>query len=415
MEQASVTEGALEFNPFLPEVRANPYPLYRRLREEDPVHQAFPNVWVLTRYADCLAVLRDHDRFSNDFRKSNNYEMFAQMLGDEAPELLDKERARSMLEIDPPDHTRLRNLVNKAFTPRAIEGLRPRMQEIVDELLEALRGRETADLVDAVAYPLPVTVICEMLGVPASDRLLFHGWSADLVLTLDPMVPIPVLQRAQQAVDAFSEYFQGLAADRRRSPGGDLLSALIAAEEQGESLSEDELLSTCILLLVAGHETTVNLISNGMLALLRNREELDRLRENPALIRSAVEELLRYDSPVQLDGRTAMTEILIDGRAIQPGGQVVPLLGAANRDPAQFVEPDRLDLGRLDNRHIAFGGGIHFCLGATLARIEGQVAIGSLVARFPSIELAADAVERRETITLRGLKSLPVTLGPVEW
>jgi cytochrome P450 len=410
MDDARLMEEPLQFNPFLPEVHEDPYPLYRRLRSEDPVHRAFPGIWVLTRHADCVAVLRDHERFSNDFTTSQSYTMFVEQTSSIAPELV-ADRTRSLLAIDQPDHTRIRTLVNKAFTARAIEALRPHMVEVVDGLIDAMRGESTVDLVPALAYPLPVTIICEMLGVPEADRDQFHGWSADLVPTIDPMVPIPVLQRAVAAHEAFLAYLRELAADRRRDPGPDLVSALIAVEDGGRSLSEDELFTTCILLLVAGHETTVNLISNGMLTLLRHPDELARLRQDPSLIRSAVEELLRYDAPVQLDGRTVRAEVELGGRAIHPGEQVMTVLGAANRDPEVFAEPDLLDLAREDNRHIAFGGGIHFCLGATLARIEGQEAIGRLVTAFPRIELATDAPERRASITLRGLASLPVTIA----
>ncbi len=410
-DAARVIAEPLQFNPFLPEVHEDPYPLYRRLRAEDPVHHAFPGIWVLTRHADCVAVLRDHERFSNDFTTSQSYAVFVEQARAVAPELVD-DRTRSLLAIDPPDHTRLRTLVNKAFTARAIEMLRPHMREVVDGLIAAMRERVgTVDLVAGLAYPLPVTIICEMLGVPESDREAFHGWSADLVPTIDPMVPIPALQRAVVAHEAFSAYLRELAAARRRAPGDDILSALIAAEDKGRSLSEEELLTTCILLLVAGHETTVNLISNGMLALLRNPNELARLRRDPSLIRSAIEEILRYDAPVQLDGRTVRAEVELGGRTVHPGEQVMTVLGAANRDPEVFAEPDRLDLAREDNRHVAFGGGIHFCLGATLARIEGQEAIGRLVAAFPGIELATDAPERRASITLRGLASLPVAVA----
>jgi cytochrome P450 len=291
---------------------------------------------------------------------------------------------------------------------RVIEELGPYMREVVDGLLDEAAERGTFDVVTGLAHPLPVAVICHMLGVPASDEPLFAGWSEDLVHTLDPMVPPEVMRRGNDATVAFEAYFRELIAERRRRPGPDLLTALIAAEEAGDRLSEQELLTTLILLLVAGHETTVNLIGNGTLALLKNPDQLRRLREDPGLIRSGVEELLRYDSPVQFTGRVALEPVEFGDVKVGKGQQVVALLGAANRDPAQFADPDRLDVGREDNRHIAFGGGVHFCLGAALARAEGRVAIAQLVDRFPGLELNGEP-ERKTTITLRGLRHMPVT------
>ncbi len=410
MEPVSSKDEPLQFNPYLPEVHADPYPLYRRLREEDPVHEAFPGVWVLTRYADVQAVLRDAERFSSDERNSDLFEVFQQSMNLD-PGTLDASAAQSMLFLDPPDHTRLRALVNKAFTARVVEGLRPRAQAIVDSLLGDALERGSMDVVAELAYPLPITVICEMLGVPLADHSRFREWSSDLVLSLDPMMSPEIAAKANRATEGLAEYFRGLLSERRANPGKDVLTALIAAEDEGQRLTEDELLSMCILLLVAGHETTVNLISNGMLALLRNRDQMQRLRGDPSLIRTTVEELLRYDSPVQLTGRIPLQDLEIGGKRIAKGQEVVALTGAANRDPAQFPDPDRLDLGRTDNRHFAFGAGIHFCLGAPLARVEGQIAIATLVRRMPKIELASDEMEWRETVTLRGLARLPVAFG----
>jgi len=409
---AAVDDEPLEFNPFLPEMRVDPYPLYHRLRSRDPVHQSFPGVWILTRYADCVAVLRDPGRFSNDSRNSELYQAFRAARGRE-PTIMEDTAGRTMLFIDPPDHTRLRNLVNKAFTARRIEALRPHVREIVKGLLDDIEasGRDTFDLVNEVAYPLPVTVICEMLGVPSQDWEQFHRWSSALVVTLDPVMSDEVLGPANEAALAFADYFTGLLTDRRAHPRDDLLTAMIAAEDRGERLTEQELLAMCILLLIAGHETTVNLIGNGMLALLRHRDQLERLTTNPSLIRSATEEFLRYDSPVQFLGRTLMEDVEIGGRHIRKGEQLVPVIGAANRDPAQFSEPDILDIGRPDNRHLSFGGGIHFCLGAPLARAEGQITIVELIRHFPNLELATETFERRETVTLRGLRSLPVAVN----
>jgi cytochrome P450 len=402
------------FNPFDPEFRRDPVPSYRRLREEDPTHYSSLGVWVLSRYADCLAVLR-HPRASSDARNSSSFQDFFENLnGEDAEALTDMRRLRPFLFMDPPDHTRLRGLVAKAFTPRVVEGLRPRVQQLVDELLDGVAERGEMELIDDVAYPLPVRVISEMLGVPAEGHETFKGWSRELARSLDPdfMVPADVLERRQQAVLAFNEYFRGLIVERRTNPREDLLSALIAAEDEGHRLTEDELLSTCTLLLVAGHETTVNLIGNGMLALLRHPDQLARLRNDPSLARGAVEELLRYDPPVTMTARVAMEDLEVGGITVEAGSQVILLLGAANRDPAQFAEPDHVDLTRPDNHHLGFGHGIHFCLGAPLARVEGQIALTELAQRFPDLEAAVDEPEYKENIVLRGLARLPMRFTP---
>jgi pimeloyl-[acyl-carrier protein] synthase len=407
----TVQADTLLFNPFMPEMRGDPYPAYHLLRAADPVHRVpleiGPQVWMLSRHRDVSALLRD-PRVSSDRRKSDLYEAFLQSLPEE---LRTEELVPSMLFLDPPDHTRLRGLVNQAFTGRVVEGLRPRIEEMVGSLLDGLAGAERMDLIEDLAYPLPVNVICELLGLASDmDRELLRRWSLDLIYTLDPLVPLEALARAQRAAAEFRQYLRALIAERRSRPGPDLLSGLIVAEDEGGRLSEGELVSTCVLLLVAGHETTSGLIGNGTLALLRSSDQLRRWHDEPALSRPAVEELLRYDSPVQLTGRLLMNDMEVDGRTLPKGSEVVGLLGAANRDPEQFPDPDGLDLGRKENRHIAFGSGIHFCLGAALARVEGQVALGQLVRRFPDMELAGEPVWR-DTITLRGLRSLPVTLA----
>jgi cytochrome P450 len=397
----------LEFNPFLPEVHEDPYPLYHRLRAEDPVHRSPLGFWVLTRHADVLAVLRD-PRMSRDPRRSERVALLRASA--EVDELLaSEEAAPSMLFVDPPDHTRLRTLVNKAFTPAAVERLRPRVEEIVAGLLDRAAGAGAMDVVEELAYPLPVTVICELFGVPEADRDRFRAWSRGLVHLLDPLVASDALERALRARQALRDYLGGLIAERRAHPTGDLLTALIAAEDQGHQLTEAELVSMCVLLLVAGHETTVNLIANGMLALLRDPGARARLEADAALARGAVEELLRYDSPVQFTSRHALADLDVGGRRVRAGETVVAVLGAANRDPAQFPYPDRLDLGRAPNRHVAFGGGIHFCLGAPLARMEAAIAIPAMLARLPGLELGPRPPVRRDTVTLRGLASLPVT------
>jgi len=390
------------FNPMDPEFLADPYPTYHRLRAEDPVHQSPLGFWVLTRYEDVSAVLRDAR-----FIKEPLAALVAARFGADVP----RGMGLSMLDRDPPDHTRLRALVSKVFTPRVVEGLRPRIREIVDGLIARVHAVGTMDLIEEFAYPIPVNVICEMMGVPVKDHERFKGWSLDIARGLDSVWLPPdseIPRRSAAARHAISGYFRELIAARRASPRGDLLSALIAAEEAGDKLSEEELMATCILILIAGHETTVNLIGNGVLALLRHPDELDRLRRTPALITSAVEELLRYDGPVQRTARVASDDATIGGRTIRKGDMVMPFIGAADRDPAQFPDPDRLDLSRADNRHLAFGWGIHFCLGAPLARVEGQIAIDALVRRLPRLALVGDTPEYRQSLTLRGLKTLPV-------
>ena len=393
--------GDVHFNPMDPEFIADPYPTYHRLRAEDPVHHSPLGFWVLTRYEDVVAALRDPRLVKEPIAA-----FVAARFGAAMPAM-----GLSMLDRDPPDHTRLRGLVNKAFTPRVVEALRPHIQKIVDGLLARVEGAGTMDLIEEFAYPLPVTVICQMLGVPVEDRERFKQWGLDIARGLDAILLPPdsdVARRSVAARHALADYFRGLIAERRAAPRGDMLSDLIAAEEAGDKLREDELLATCILLLVAGHETTVNLIGNGTLALLRHPEQLRRLRENPGLIASAVEELLRYDGPVQRTARIPSADVTFDGLTIGKGEMVMPFIGAADRDPAQFPDPDRLDITRTDNRHIAFGWGIHFCLGAPLARVEGQIAIGTLVQRLPKLALATDRPEYRQSLTLRGLTTLPV-------
>jgi cytochrome P450 len=281
----------------------------------------------------------------------------------------------------------------------------------VADLLDRAAEMGEFDVVADLAYPLPVTVISEMLGVPEADRGALRRWSLDLIYTLDPMLSVETLARAQRAGAEFRAYLRELIADRRTHLGDDLLSGLIQAEDEGRQLSPQELVATCVLLLVAGHETTSSFIGNGMLALLRNPDQYRRLHADPGLVRSAGEELLRYDSPVQLTGRLVIRDTEIAGQRIEAGQDVVALMGAANRDPSVFERPDALDLGRADNRHLAFGGGIHFCLGAPLARVEGGTAIASLVGRFGSLQLATDLPVWRDTVTLRALSSLPVAVS----
>jgi cytochrome P450 len=389
-----------EFNPFDPAVVADPYPYYRLMRERDPVHRNETiRTWFLTRHADVCDLLRD-ERFSSDGTRSERYV---------APPPERGRPGRSMLVVDPPDHTRLRNLVSKAFTPRMVERLRPRIESIAADLVDRLARGSRADLVSEFAYPLPVIVIAEMLGVPARDRAQFQEWSAVAVRGLDPFLDSATQEAVFDARDALVAYLRGIIGERRREPRDDLITAMIAAREKGDLFSEGELVAMCNLLLVAGHETTVNLIAGGTLALLRHLDQLDRLRREPALAPTAVEEMLRYAPPVQWTGRVATVELELGGRRIAPDQSVVGILAAANRDPDVFDDPDRLDVGRDPNPHVSFGRGIHFCLGAPLARLEAQVALPMLLERFPDLRLAGEP-RPRPTWNLRGLSRLPVAL-----
>jgi pimeloyl-[acyl-carrier protein] synthase len=384
-------------HPLLVQFREDPYPLYRYLLNAAPVQwNDVLGAWTVVRYADVVGVLTD-PRFSADRSLERSSET---------------QVAKSMLVSDPPDHTRLRSLVSKAFTPKVVEQLRPRIEAIVNQLINRILAGDTQefDVIDDLAYPLPVQVIAELLGIPPEDQAKFHEWSAAVAASLDPLVSEANMERAVRGRDQLHAYFRSIIAQRRREPRDDLISSLVAVEEQGERLSEPELVVMCNLLLIAGHETTVNLIGNGTLALLRNPDQLERLRDSPETIGTAVEELLRYDGPVQLTARIANERVQLGDTDIAPGDWVLTLLGAANRDPAQFANPDTLDLTRNPNPHVAFGRGIHFCLGAPLARLEGQIAIGALIARIPRLELAGTPV-RRIQITLRGFEHLPVSTG----
>ena len=392
---------------FQKEMLADPYPTYHRLRTEDPVHwDAADGRWVLTRYADIAAVLR------NPAASSDRAGAAAKLAPASVRPLL-AFRANSMINSDAPKHTRLRLLVSKAFTARAVEAMTANIQRLVDGFFDAVEPRGRMDVIADLAYPLPVTVIAEMLGVPPADRDQFKHWSDELAmlaggggspadLTLDEY------QRIAKAFHDLTAYFAKVVAERRARPQNDLLSALARVEEAGDKLSEDELYANAVLLLVAGNETTTNLIGNGTLALLRHPDQLARLVADPALVPTAVEELLRYDSPVQFTGRLLKEELTIGGKMLGAGQNVMVLLGAANRDPDQFADPGRLDVGRADNKHLAFGLGSHFCLGAQLARLEARVVFQTLLRRMPALRLEGPAPEYRPHFNLRGLKCLPV-------
>jgi pimeloyl-[acyl-carrier protein] synthase len=399
---------AIDLNVFDPAFRTDPYPFFQQLRETDPLHWNPPGFWLVTNYADAMALLRD-PRIGHPKRRTAEYTEYLYKQGQLSPvELM---LSHMLLSKNPPDHTRLRGLMNKAFTPAVVESLRPQIQALVDTLLDQVQGQTAFDLMTEVAYPLPIMVIAELLGVPMTDRQQFKQWSHDLLGVFDITPNAEAINRGNAAIQKFIEYFQNLVTTRRSAPKDDLLSALIAVNEQGEKLNDYELLTNCILLLVAGHETTMNLIGNGILALLRHPDQFTKLRDDSTLIDRAVEELLRYESPVQFFGRRANEDVTINGKTLLTGQGVFILPGAINRDPAQFADPDVLDITRTENRHLAFGYGIHFCLGAPLARVEGQIAINTIVQRMPTLQLCPDPVEWREVVAVRGLKSLRVASG----
>jgi cytochrome P450 len=392
-------------DPFRPEDRDDPWPLYRSLQDRLRVFRTPDGAYVLTRYDDCLSLLRDPR--SSVSPSSLAPEAVAPYQGNIADFELPV-----LLFLDPPDHTRLRSLVSKAFTPRVIEELRGHVEELVDAMLDAVVERGRIDVLDDLAYPLPVTVICELLGVPVEDRDQFRPWSSAASRLLDGDLEPAVLNQGLTAVMQIITRLNEQVERRRRHPGEDLISALVAAEEAGDRLSHEELLATLTLLFIAGHETTMNLIGNGVYALLRHPDQLARLKDEPALVRDAVEELLRFDGPVHLTGRVPTEAATVGGVRIPAGHQVVTLLAAANRDPARFADPDRLDVTRADNHHLTFSSGPHFCLGASLARLEAQVALSALVRRLDDWTLLTPAPQYREHFVLRGLQALEMGFTP---
>ena len=407
-ELAQTTNTGPLFNPLAPEFIRDPYPSYERLRTTDPMHLTPFGIYVASRHAEVSIVLRDK-RFGKDYveRTIRRY----------GPQIMQEPAFRSMqhwmLQQDPPDHTRLRGLVVKAFTARRVEDMRPRIQQIVDETLDRIVDQGHMDLIEDFAFRLPVTIICDMLGIPEDHREVFYTGSRTGGRLLDPVPLSPAeIQEANTGNLNAQLYFQQLFELRRRNPGDDLTTQLVQAEEDGSKLSNEELTANIILLFGAGHETTVNLIGNGLLALHRNPDQLALLKTNPSLIGNAIEEFLRYDSSVQSTGRVSLEEIEdLGGKKIPKGETVLCLLGSANRDPAVYPDrPDRLDINRPNVRPLSFGGGIHFCLGAQLARIEAEVAIATLLRRLPDLRLDnAENPEWRPTFVLRGLKALPAS------
>ncbi len=398
------------FNPFSTAFRRDPYPLYHSIREHARVYApALGGSVFLTHYDDIVTMLRD-DRFSADDRSSRNWDRIRKR--DIKKGLIRPDAAfqPSMLRSDDPDHLRLRTLVNKAFTPRAVSKLTKRIEEIVSEHVDALRGKRRVDVMSSFASPVPIVVIAEMLGVPPQDRARFKHWSDEVVLQLGANT-LEEARRARRAGDELNAYLSEIAQARRSQPQDDLISALLVAEDEGDKLSLHELFATCQLLLVAGNETTTNLIGNGLYALLRNPSELEKLRARPELIDDAVEEVLRYDSPVQATSRYAREDVEIASTPIAKGQEVLAMLAAANRDPRHYPAPDRFDIERKGEPHLSFSIGGHFCLGASLARLEAKSAILGLVQAFPGLALAEPDPPYRRNIILRGLERLPVTLA----
>jgi cytochrome P450 len=388
-----------------PAVVADPYPSFARARAVAPVqwHEGL-GLWLAFTHAEANAVLRDR-RLGRIWRDKEPAERFGSF------NLIHR---NAILEMEPPDHTRLRRLISTAFARGHVERLRPWVEELagrlVDGLIDRSGGAEPVDLLSGMAEQLPVDVIAELLGVPEVDRPLLRPWSNAIVKMYEYGRTAEVEAAAENAAAAFVAYLRELAAERRQSPGEDLLSHLVSVRDaEGDKLTEDELVTTCILLLNAGHEATVNVSGNGLLALLRHPDQLQRLREDRALLPTAIEELMRFDSPLQLFERTATEDVEIAGVTVPRGQKIAALLGSANHDPAVFSAPDALDVGRTDNPHISFGAGIHFCIGAPLARVELQASFGALLDRTTSIELGGEPVRRPEFV-IRGLADLPVVL-----
>ena len=397
----------VSFNPFDPEFRKNPHPFYDRLRTEEPVHRTSLGFVVLTRYEDVVNTLRNND-FSRDIEVNANLP--------ESPTRKfrrENERSKSMLNLDPPDHTRLRRLVSKSFTPSAIEKLRPRIQQLVDDALANAKRTGHLELVEELAFPVPFQVISDLLAMPTERGEELREWSQIITATLEPTTGVEELEKGQQAIAKMRPYLEEIIQHRRRNMGDDMLSSLIAVEEQGEKLNNDELMSFVILLYIAGHETTVNLIGNSVHALLTHPEQLDVMRRE-SCTPNMVDELLRFNGPVQHTIRTPLVDISIpvNGQEmlIKKGSLVLASLGAGNHDPSVFDNPHQLDFSRSNsNRHLAFAAGVHYCLGASLAKLETEVAVGTLVKTFKSIEFDSQP-EWRDRLTIRGVSKFELNV-----
>ncbi|MEU3889497.1 cytochrome P450 [Streptomyces sp. NPDC029041] len=400
----------LGFDPWDPAFLADPYPAYADLRAQGRVRYFEPtNQWLVAHHADVSALLRDR-RLGRTYQHRFTHEEFGRTAPPPEHEPFHTLNDHGMLDLEPPDHTRIRRLVSKAFTPRTVERLKPYVRALADDLVSGLVAAGGGDLLKDVAEPLPVAVIAEMLGIPESDRAPLRPWSADICGMYELNPSEDTAARAVRASVEFTDYLRELIAARRKEPGDDLVSGLIEAHDEGDRLTEQEMISTCVLLLNAGHEATVNATVNGWYALFRNEAQLELLRADHTLIPSAIEELMRYDTPLQLFERWVLDEIEIDGTTIPRGAEIAMLFGSANHDPTVFRNPSALDLTRTDNPHISFSAGIHYCIGAPLARIELAASMGALLERAPTLRLAAEPV-RKPNFVIRGLECLTVEVG----
>lgn len=396
------------FDPLDVEFILNPYPLYERMRREAPIFYHAPSgLWFITRHTDVTRLLRDR-RLGRQIDHVADPASLGIPPENPAYESFNRLGRHSMFDKEPPDHTRLRSLVHRAFTPRRVEALRGRVIAIANDLIDTALGRGGMDLLADFAEPLPVTVIADLLGVPDSDRSLLRPWSQAIVAMYELDHSAEQAARAVQAAEEFSQYLRALGRARRTDPQDDLITALVQVEEAGDRLTEDEFVSTCVLLLNAGHEATVNVLGNGMRALLLHPEQMQRLRAQPELIPGAVEELLRYDTPLQLFQRWVLEDMVYENHRWPLGAKVALIFGAANRDPLAFEQPDRLDVARRENPHVGFGGGLHYCLGAPLARLELGIAFEALLSRLPRLAFAAEPPHFRAAYVIRGLESFPL-------
>ena len=390
---------------------ADPYPVYRQMREEAPVYWSDAwGCWMLTRYDDIAWTLQDYQTFTSLGRLTASMDLPEPLW--ERVEPLVRHYSQGLINVDPPDHTRMRKLVHMAFTPRTIRKMQAYIEDIVARLIDEQIESGEMDVIWDFSYPLPVTVIAEMMGIPVEDHAKFKAWSGEIVAFMATPKPTPeILLNSQDSLLAMQQYFRDIYAKRRRQPEDDLITALVLAELEGDKLTEEEMVSSCVTILIGGHETTTYLIANGLYWLLQHPDQFRRLSEKPELAESATEEFLRYDGPFQRNRRIATRDVTIGDHTIEKGQLIMQLLGAANRDPAQFPDPDALDITRSPNKHLAFGYGPHFCLGAPLARLEAPVAYRSLLGRLRNIRIADDSLEWNNAL-FRGLKSLPIIFEP---
>jgi len=390
------------FDPTAPEYLADPYPTLKRIQDAEPLHRSKMG-WMVTRYEHAAAILHNWRTWGVVFTRERQRDLYGS-----GP--MFEYASRRMSNYNPPDHTRLRSLVTKAFTARRIESLRPRIQLIADELLSTADETGDFDIVETVAHPLPCQVICEMIGVPLGNSAQLSEWTGAVQSVLSP-VPLPDrIPAANQAAGEFTAFLRELVIERRQRPGDDLLSALIAAEDNGQRLTEEELVATVLFMFSAGHSTTRDLVGSGLLALLQNRDQWERLTRDASLVPIAVEECLRYAPSITLFGRRALIDTAVADKPIAAGESVFVSIAAANRDPRRFTDADQFNISRSDNEHLTFGGGIHFCLGATLARAEAQVIFGTLARRYPTMRLSEQTIEWRDTISFRGPRSVRVAV-----